>query len=200
MPSSNALTVLGLSSNTRQTFGLGYPPLGVAFGVDGLALVVTTGEFLLFDPVSGALQVLDTIAGVTAKTLPVPPANFPAQVIAASVAVSADGYWIYGLTDTFRFRYDVMQHALTAVGYTSTPAMGPRAVSVSQDGSYFTAGWGLFNRAGQLLSQFPDPLGQLNIGSTAIDSVAGIIYAEVPPAGTVTVTPPYGAAVTPRWW
>ena len=186
MASSNALTVLGLSSNTRQTFGLGYPPLGVAFGVDGLALVVTTGEFLLFDPVSGALQVLDTIAGVTAKTLPVAPANFPAQVIAASVAVSADGYWIYGLTDTFRFRYDVMQHALHAVGYTSTPAMGPRAVSVSQDGSYFTAGWGLFNRAGQLLSQFPDALGQLNVGSTAIDSVAGIIYAEVPPAGAFT--------------
>ncbi len=186
MPSSNALTVLGLASNSRQTFGLGNPPLGVAFGIDGLALVVTTGEFMLFDPVSGSLRVLDTIAGVIAKTLPVAPANFPAQVIAASVSVSADGYWIYGLTDTFRFRYDVMQHALTSVGYTSTPAMGPRAVSVSQDGSYFTAGWGLFNRAGQLLSQFPDALGQLNIGSTAIDSVAGILYAEVPPAGAVT--------------
>ncbi|MBI2679445.1 MAG: hypothetical protein HYX25_00385 [Candidatus Solibacter usitatus] len=188
-PSNNALTVLGLGSNTRQTFGMGHPPLGVAFGIDGLALVVTTGEFLLFDPVSGSLQVLDTIAGVTAKTLPVPPANFPAQVIAASVAVSGDGYWIYGLTDTFRFRYDVMHHALTSVGYTSTPPMGPRAVSVSQDGSYFTAGWGLFNRAGQLLSQFPDPLGQLNIGSTAIDSVSGVIYAEIPPAGTVTAAP-----------
>jgi DNA-binding beta-propeller fold protein YncE len=58
----NALTVVNLNDNTRQTFALGYPPLGVAFGADGLALVVTTTDLLLFDPVSGATQVLKSVS------------------------------------------------------------------------------------------------------------------------------------------
>ena len=92
--SANALTVIDLTSHGEQTLAMGDPPLGVAFGADGRALVVTTTQFLLFDPASGAFQVLDTIAGVTARTLPVPPANFPPQIVAASVGVSADGYKI----------------------------------------------------------------------------------------------------------
>jgi uncharacterized protein (TIGR03437 family) len=186
---ANALTVIDLVSNGQQTLALGDPPLGVAFGADGRALVVTTTEFLLFDPVSGAIQVLDTIAGVTARTLPVPPANFPPQIVAASAGVSADGHWIYGLTDTFRFRYDVLGQVVTSAGYTSDPAQGPRAVSVSRDGAYFTAGWGLFDARGHLLSQFPNPSGQLNVGSHAIDSVAGVIYAQIPQAGAQTAAP-----------
>jgi DNA-binding beta-propeller fold protein YncE len=60
IPQSNALTVLNLESNTRQTFALGTSPLGIAFGSDGLALIVTTstdsttasGVIFLFDPAS----------------------------------------------------------------------------------------------------------------------------------------------------
>jgi hypothetical protein len=152
----------------------------VAFGAGGRALVVTTTQFLLFDPASEAFQVLDTIAGVTAKTLPVPPANFPPQIVAASVGVSGDGYNIYGLTDTIRFRYDVLSQTVHSAGYTADPPQGPRVVSVSHDGSYFTAGWGLFDAVGHLLSQFTDPSGKLNVGSHAIDSVAGLIYAQIP--------------------
>ena len=198
-PSSsfNALTLIDLASSGTQTFSLGDPPLGVAFGADGRALVVTTKEFLLFDPVSGAIQVLDTIAGVTAKTLPVPPANFPPQIIAASVAVSADGHFAYGLTDTIRFRYDVLGQAVDAAGYTSSPAQGPRVVSVSRDGSYFTAGWGLFDANGHLLSQFPNASGQLNIGSHVIDSVSGVIYAQIPQQGQQTAAAGTPAAVQP---
>jgi uncharacterized protein (TIGR03437 family) len=180
--SSNALTVIDLTSDGEQTLAMGDPPLGVAFGADGRALVVTTTQFLLFDPASGSLQVLDTIAGVTAKTLPVPPATFPPQIVAASVGVSADGYKIYGLTDTIRFRYDVLSQTVSSAGYTAVPPQGPRVVSVSGDGSYFTAGWGLFDAAGHLLSQFPNPSGELNVGSHAIDSVAGLIYAQIPQA------------------
>ena len=83
---------------------------------------------------------LDTIAGVIAKTLPVPPANYPPQIVAASVGVSGDGYKIYGLTDTIRFRYDVRSQTVYSAGYTAEPPQGPRVVSVSRDGSYFTAG------------------------------------------------------------
>ena len=195
--SDNALTVIDLVSHGQQTLTLGDAPLGVAFGSDGYALVVTTAQFLRFDPLSGSIDVLDTIAGVTAKTLPVPPANFPPQIVAASVAVSGDGTRVYGLTDTLRFRYDVPTQAVYSAGYTSDPAQGPRVVSVSRDGSYFTAGWGLFDAAGHLLSEFPNPSGKLNVGSHAIDSVAGVIYAQIPQAqpatggaGTSTAAPP----------
>jgi uncharacterized protein (TIGR03437 family) len=186
---ANALTLIDMSSGGLQTFSLGDPPLGVAFGADGRALVVTTTQFLLFDPVTQALQVVGTIAGVTATTLPVPPATFPPQIVAASVAVSGDGDSIFGLTDTIRFRYDVLTKAVTSVGYTSDPPQGPRVVSVSRDGSYFTAGYGLYDRSGRLLSQFANPSGQLNVGSHAIDSLAGLIYAQIPMAGAATAAP-----------
>ena len=47
---NNALTVVDLTTNSRQTIGMGAPPLGVAFGIDNKALVVTATEFILFDP------------------------------------------------------------------------------------------------------------------------------------------------------
>jgi uncharacterized protein (TIGR03437 family) len=189
--SANALTVMDLTSGLGQTLTMVDPPLGVAFGADGRALVVTTTQFLLFDPVSRAFHVLDTIAGVTAKTLPVPPANFPPQIVAASVGVSGDGYNIYGLTDTIRFHYDVLSQTVNSAGYTADPPQGPRVVSVSRNGSYFTAGWGLFDSVGHLLSQFPNPSGKLNVGSHVIDSVAGLIYAQIPQgSGAAGATPP----------
>jgi hypothetical protein len=197
-PSSpaNALTEIDLTTGGQQTFTLGDVPLAVAFGADGLALVVTNTEFLLLDPVSGGMQVLDTIAGVTANTLPVPPATFPPQIVAAAVGVSGDGRWIFGLTNTIYFCYDALNHVVTSVSYSAVPPQGPSVVSVSQDGSYFTAGWGLFNASGLLISQFANPSGQLNIGSHVIDSVAGVIYAQIPQAqsgtsgSSATVGPP----------
>src|SRR3977135_2014655 len=58
---TNALTLIDLTAgNAKQTFALGNPPLGPAFGADGRALVVTTQEYILFDPVLGTTQLLDT--------------------------------------------------------------------------------------------------------------------------------------------
>jgi len=179
---ANALTLIDLRSQAQQVFALSDPPLGVAFGADGLALIVTSTEFLLLDPWTGSLQVLSTITDITAKTLPAPPATFPPQITTASLGVSGDGNWIFGLTDTLYFRYDVRGHLISAVGYTSTPAQGPRVVSVSQEGEYFTAGWGLFSASGLLVSEFPNPSGAPNVGSHAIDSIARVIYAQVPQA------------------
>jgi DNA-binding beta-propeller fold protein YncE len=45
--SSNAITVVNLASGSRQTFGLGAPPLGVAFGVDNRAFIATQNDFIL---------------------------------------------------------------------------------------------------------------------------------------------------------
>jgi uncharacterized protein (TIGR03437 family) len=183
--STNAVTVIDLTTSGKQTFALGSPPLGVAFGIDGLALVVTTTNFLLLDPVSGTTQELATIAGVVAKTLPQPPASFPPNIVAATVGASADGTVIYGFSDTLLFRYDVATQTLTSGLYTSTPTLGPRAISVSQDGSYFTAGWTLKDTTFYNISQFANISGALNVGTSAIDSVHNVIYAQMPPPGTL---------------
>lgn len=183
--STNAVTVIDLTTSGKQTFALGSPPLGVAFGIDGLALVVTTTDFLLLDPVSGTTQELSTIAGVVAKTLPQPPASFPPNIVAATVGASADGTVIYGFSDTLLFRYDVATQTLTSGLYTSSPALGPRAISISQDGSYFTAGWTLKDTTFYNISQFANISGALNVGTSAIDSVHNLIYAQMPPPGTL---------------
>ena len=183
----NALTVIRLGTGEKQTFVLGNPPLGVAFGLDNRALVVTVNDFILFDPVLGVTQTLDTVAGVVAKALPVAPASFPPQIVAASMAVSGDGLHVFGLTDTIRFRYDVATKRVTSLGCVSTPPAGPRTVSVNRDGSIYAAGWGVFQvepARETLLAQWPDPAGTLNVGSHAIDSARGIIYAQIPNSGS----------------
>ena len=185
--SGNALTVIDLTSNGKQTFALGNPPLGVAFGIDNHVLIVTTSEFILFDPVSGTMQTLTTIPALTAKTLPQPAATFPPNIVAASIGVSGNGLKMYGLTDTFEFSYDVTSQQLNVVSYVSTPPQGPRVVSVNQDGSYYVSGWALNDPQGHLMAEFPNPLGILNIGSHAFDSKRGLIYAQIP-EGTPTTT------------
>ncbi len=182
----NALSVIELDGSTRRTFSLADPPFGVAFGIDGKALVVTSTQFLLFDPEFGTMEVLDTIAGVAAKTLPQAPAQAPTQIIGASVQSSGDGFWIYGVTDSILFSYDVAARTVGSVGYVADPPLGPRAMSVSRDGSYYIAGWAMFDRR-SALNQFPNPLGKLEVGSHAIDSDRGIVYAEVP-EGVVTTS------------
>ncbi|HEX4593784.1 MAG TPA: hypothetical protein VH157_05900, partial [Bryobacteraceae bacterium] len=182
---TNAITVIDLTTNGKQTFALGKPPLGVAFGLDGLALVVTTTDFLLLDPASGTTTELDSIAGVTAKTLPQPAASFPSNIVAASFAASADGTKIYGISDNLIFSYDVTSRALHAGLYVASPTLGPRAVSVSQDGSYFTGGWALMDPRFYDISEFGNISGALNVGTSSIDSARNVIYAQMPPPGAL---------------
>jgi uncharacterized protein (TIGR03437 family) len=185
----NALTVIEIDSGAKQTFSLASPPLGVAFGFDDLALVATTSEFFLFDPVSGAVDLLTSIEALAAKTLPQPQPSFPPQIIAASMAASGDMKFIYGLSDTFRFRYSVQNRGLSILGYTSSPPMGPRAVSVNRTGTQYLAGWGNFDSRGVLIAQFPNPAGLLNVGSHAIDSTSGVVYAQIPEGAPQTAEP-----------
>src|SRR6202522_730415 len=149
---TNALTVIDLTTQGIQTFSLGNPPLGVAFGADGIALVVTSTDFLLFDPTTGATQELDTLANVVANTLPVAPANFPADISAASVAASADGLQIYGLggtSSTVTFRYDVNLKAIfPGAIVTNSGILGPRVVSINSNGTLAMAGWVMLSSAG----------------------------------------------------
>lgn len=178
--SRNALTLIDLQTSARQTFVLSSPPLSAAFGLDGRALIVTSREFLLFHPATGSLETLGTMAEFVARTLPRPPGEFPANAVAVATGVSGDGRWIYCLAENFRFRYDVVNRRMLVLGYTASPPMGPRAVSVNQDGTFYTGGWALFDREGVNVSQFPNASGLLHVGSHAIDSRRGLIYAEIP--------------------
>ncbi len=178
----NALTVLDLTTGGRQSYVLGDPPLGVAFGSDGLALVVTTAEFLLLDPASGATNLIDTVAEVTAASVPAAPGTPPVQIVASGIGASADGRWIIGLTDTFRFTYDVSLKRVVVRGYTASPPLGPRVVSVANDGAYYAAGWGVFARNGPLMAQFGNAAGLLSVGSLALDSASNTLYAQIPEA------------------
>ncbi|MCW5979369.1 MAG: hypothetical protein KIT09_14935 [Bryobacteraceae bacterium] len=182
---NNALTVIDLETRGRQTFALASPPLGVAFGINGLALVATTTDFTLFDPWSGVSRLIVTFEELAATSLPVAPATFPPNIVAASMNVSGDGNRIYGLTDTFEFGYDATSGRLSILRYVSEPPQGPRAVSVNGDGSRYLSGWVLHGTAiwdwaagVWNLAQFPEAEGLLNVGSHAIDSSRGLIYAQ----------------------
>lgn len=185
-PSSptNALTVIDLTSQGKQTFVLGDAPLGVAFGADGLCLVVTTQQFILFDPVLGTTRSIGTISGVVAATLPQPPATFPTQIIAASLAVSSDGATIYGLggsTGTFTFRYDVPTRTLAPGGVVlSSGTLGPRVVSINADGTLFMAGWIMVSRTGIFLNNFPNRDNDFATGTTVFDSARNLVYGQIP--------------------
>src|ERR1700733_6755940 len=181
---TNALTLIDLTNQKTQNFSLGNAPIGVAFGADGLALVVTTSDFLLFDPSTGTSQELATLANVVANTLPVAPANFPADITAASVAASADGLQIYGLggtTNTVTFRYDVKSKTVSPGGIvTSTGILGPRVVSLNHNGSEVMAGWVMINQQGTFVNYFPQHTNQFSVGTTAFDDSRGLLYAQIP--------------------
>ncbi len=196
--SNNALTVIDLVTHGKRTFALGSPPLGVAFGRNERALVVTSTSFLLFHPMSGSIELLGTISDLATTSLPVPPANFPPNIISTSLNVSSDGRVIYGLTNTFEFGYDMANRGLRILGYTSSPDQGPRVVSVNHNGSRYLAGWvlhggniwngttGIWN-----IAQFPNAEGVLEVGGHAIDDTRGLVYAQV-----TTQDDPEGGAPT----
>lgn len=195
---NNGLTLLDLETGGRQNFALADPPFGTAFGADGRALVITSSQFILFDPQQGSIRVIDTVAGVTANTLPQPPATLPTTIVGASVSASGDRLTIAGVTDTILFSYDVTTETVRSGGYIAAPPLGPRGISISQDGRYYIAGWAKFDDLG-LLAQFRNPAGDLNVGGHAVDSGRNIVYAQIPEkvdADTDETAPPPVLMVT----
>lgn len=178
--SSNGLTLIDLSRDTRRTFSLNAAPLGVAFGIDGRALIATATNFQSFDPATGTSTIIRPIAGLTPTVLPVTVPNQPATITRASLTTSGDGLRIAGLTDTFRFVWNVTRRDFDyLVFYTSTPLQAPRAVSLSRDGSKFLSGWVLLDLPTGRNAQFPSPGGDLDRGSHIIDTNRGRIYAQI---------------------
>lgn len=200
-PGQDAVTVIDLNNNNqKRTFGLSSGPVGVAFGIDGMALILTQEEFLLLDPASGATTVLGAVANVKSQTLPVEQASFPTQIIAGSLVATADGSHIFGVGGTtpdtgsgshlLLFSYRVSSRQITAAfGIQTVHSLGPRVISVSRDGSYYMSGWALIASGpgfmgdrtadGPVIAQFPGAGGALNVGSVAIRSSKGLIYGQI---------------------
>jgi uncharacterized protein (TIGR03437 family) len=180
--SKNALTLINLTDNTRQTFSTGDTPLGLAFLADGRAFVVTSAGILLFDPISGALQTVATFAAL-AKTLPVNIDTFPSQVISAALSTNADRSVVYGIADggggtQAFYRFDQRHGNLYGIGIVASPKPLPR-VSVAADGTWAMIGQYRLNGVADNLAQFPNSVVSANIGGSAVNSGAGIIYAQI---------------------
>ena len=189
-PSRNAITLINLNDNTRQTFSTGDTPLGLAFLADGRAFVVTNTAILLFDPISGAMQTLATFAAL-AKTLPTNIDTFPTQVISAALSTNPDRTFVYGIADSGTsqayYYYDARRGTLNGYFMVAVPKPLPR-VAVAADGSFAMVGQYRMDPNANILAQFPNSLASLNIGGNAIDSKAGIIYAQNPTISATTST------------
>ncbi len=159
----------------------------MSFGVDGNALVVTTSEFMVFNPSLGTTSTIISISAAAAQAIPVPAVNFPPQITGASIAASADYTAIYGLADNLLFYYDAVHHTPYYGNYTSSPPQGPRAVSVAKDGSFAVMGWMRVNQTLQDTAEFGNsasatntPSGILNLGGHAVDSAQQrSVYSQV---------------------
>lgn len=203
-PGQDAVTIIDLANNNqRRTFGLSSGPVGVAFGIDGMALILTQTDFLLLNPASGATTNLGTVANVSSSILPVDQNTFPPQILAGSLMATADGSHIFGIGGTtpdtggssqvLLFSYRVANRSITAARQvTSTPSLAPRVLSVSRDGSYYMTGWALIQSGagfqgdrtanGPLIAQWPGANSvALNIGSIAIRSSRNLIYGQIEP-------------------
>jgi len=185
------VTVIDLDANTKSTVALGVPPLAVAFGAGSKALIVTTKDFRLLDPVSGTLETL-LVADLTTKDLPVPLATFPPEIIEASSGVSGDGQVVYVIAEAPNgtaavVRYNVVTRSLGVVNILASPPLGPRVISVDQSGNTLLGGWALMNSSIVQLAQFPYPTGKYNTGGHVFDLPRNVIFAQIP-AGTAKAT------------
>lgn len=181
-------TIFDLYAGVKQEVAIGNPVLSVAFGAGNKALVVTTGEFLLLNPLTARTQTLG-VAALEGKPLPVPFATFPPDITQASTGVSGDRQTIVILAESATGAETVLQYRVgdtqvKVLNFTASPPLGPRAVSVNRDGSSFVAGWVLFDPQGVIRAQFPYPLGKFRNGGHAFDFSRNVIYADIPVSAT----------------
>ena len=181
----NHLTLIDLVlGNAKKFYQLQDPPLAVAFGADNQALVVTTKEFLLYSPASNTASLLDTVADLSAKTLPAPDGSYPLDITTASVSRSGDDMTVFGvggLSNTITFRYDVASHKVNPGEIVlSTGTLGPRVVSLNQDGSRVMVGWIMLERGKGTTNFVPQSTNQFSVGTSLFDDSRGLIYAQIP--------------------
>ncbi len=181
---NNHLTLVNLLNNTQQKLALPDPPLAVMFGADNQALVVTTKQFLLYNPVSNTANLLQTIADFTANTIPASGGTFPLDITTASVSRSGDGNTIFGVGGSgqaITFRYDVPSQTVNPGDIViGNGNLGPRVVSLNQDGSKVMVGWIMLDRSLGITNFVPQSSNQFSVGTSLFDDSRSLIYAHIP--------------------
>ena len=201
---TGGLAIFNLDQGSRLEIKLANPVLSVAFGAGNQALVVTKGNFLLLDPFTGRYQILG-VTSLGGAPLPVPVGvcapnafSFPANVIQAATGVSGDQQTILILSQltppsagicpgdqkvSAFLQYQVGANHLEAFGWTSSPPLGPRVVSVNRDASRYVAGWVLSDWYGADLAEFPNLIPGSSMdyrkGGHAFDYSRNLIYADI---------------------
>jgi uncharacterized protein (TIGR03437 family) len=188
------VTIFNLDAGTKLDVALPDPVLAAAFGAGNQALVITTKQFLLLDPGSGTTTVLPSPTPLDGKPLPVPFSTFPPDIIQASTGVSADGQTIVILAqidignpkNAAILVYKVGQSQVGVIDIISTPPLGPRSVSVNQDGSRFMTGWTLMSPGPILWADIPYATGDFRLGGHAWDAARDLLYVDAPVTGSET--------------
>lgn len=206
----SSVSVVNLNDLSRQSYAMSNPPLGVAFGSDGAAVIVTTADIERFRPAGGTFEqicALPACVSTTTTPLPVPAPKFPREITQASMASSGDGNYIYGVTDAFTFVYRVSNGApalSTRLNTTYLHALAPPLASVSFDGSYAMLGQYLVDRQLRVMAEMPGTdTGTPTLGGHAIDFGLKTVYAYYPelalgqiPTGTPVTTTTGGVTTT----
>ncbi|HEX7423114.1 MAG TPA: hypothetical protein VF311_04390, partial [Terriglobales bacterium] len=205
-PASGTLTPLLLSNFASKPLPVPwatYPPeiLKASAGTSGDGKVI----WVMVDPAGGAVsapswqalhpyalgdQILDpnnhiqiaTVAGVSATSAPAPWNDNGGTTNDGTVKWQDTG--TVPTSSSTPIRYDIPTGKLTLLPDVSAPPLGPRVVSVNQDGSQFLAGWALYDMTlspGNLVdvANFPYPQGIYNKGSLAFDWSHNLVYAQV---------------------
>ncbi|MBI3695951.1 MAG: hypothetical protein HY238_14060, partial [Acidobacteria bacterium] len=214
----SSITVINLNDLSRQNYAISYPPLAVAFGADGAALITTTVDIQRFRPNGGTFEVvcplslLSSCIPSSGLPLPVPEPKFPREITKASMSASGDGNYIFGLTDTFLFVYQVPSpSAVLNVRLTASlfHPLAPPLITAAFDGSYFMAGQYVLDRRLRVMAENPDTdRTQVNLGGGVIDFGLRRLYASYaesvsvttaggPPVLTCTVTTPPVCTLVP---
>jgi uncharacterized protein (TIGR03437 family) len=203
---TGGVAIFNLDQGTRQELVLPYPVLSVAFGAGNQALVVTKGAFLLLDPATGRMQTLG-VTSLGGAPLPVPVAvctanvfSFPGNVVEAATGISGDQQTILILAEVgppptggtcgvaaqsdvaVLLRYQVGSSSVEQFTWSSTPPLGPRAVSVNKDASRFVGGWVLMDSDSVSRAEFPNLMTSamdLRKGGHAFDYSRNLIYADI---------------------
>jgi len=170
-----SLFLLDLETRAVQTIALPAVPGNIpnlpragAYGSDGAALILTTLQVVKYDPATGLVTVLGNAAMPVLGQLPVPPPNFPAEIVNARMAVSRDRNTIFAVGSFsvevhFAFYYTVSSRTFTS-RCASTVSHPVRFASISPDASLFMGGPVLFDRGLRVLADFT-PSGQLPLKS-----------------------------------
>jgi uncharacterized protein (TIGR03437 family) len=209
---ASQVTIFDLVTNERRMYSTGDTPLAAAFlntttPRSGLAMIATSSAMYLLDPTNGTLTLKSTYTALI-KTLPVPQATFPSQVIQAAMTASADGAYIWGVADAgtgtqLIYRYDREKGKFASDVWVTSPPLLPR-VAVAPDGSWAMIGWAVFSasRCGpgdfMIRSRHPNAIASVNVTGVATDPKGAVIYAQVPD-GTQPSGPPVPAGKLPTF-